>query len=114
MWRRVALVRTDISEERIASISRVLLVTANVVPSLPILSSLLMKATRSSEMSVPTWATRRHIPEDGFLHSHWGENLKSYTNSFASVFSQLLQYSNAACSPVARLTRVLILARHLS
>jgi hypothetical protein len=38
-----------------------------------------MEATRSPETSVQsTRSTRRHIPEDGFLHSHRRENLKSY------------------------------------
>jgi hypothetical protein len=33
---------------------------------------------RSSETSVYNKVTRSHIPEDGILHSHRGENLKSY------------------------------------
>jgi hypothetical protein len=85
MYRRVALVITDVSEELIASIIRVtrigelgttqqylcivlqLLVTANVVPSSPILVTLMMKAIRSSETSVLTTPTWRNIPEDGIL-----------------------------------------------
>jgi hypothetical protein len=113
----VSLVRTDVSEGRIASIIRVtkicelgtfavtnnrstmrrntnyylkylvysifhsvlrLLVIANVVPSSPILVALMMKAIRSSETSVLTRATQRHIQEDGILHSHRCDDLKSY------------------------------------
>jgi hypothetical protein len=102
--RRAALVTTDVSEERSAYIIRVttigelgtvlavtstshvvflrsvfrLLVTANVVPSSPILVTLMMEALRSSETSVLTRTTGRNITSDGILHSHSREKLKSY------------------------------------
>jgi hypothetical protein len=99
MLRRVALVITDVSAERSACNIRAtrkgelgttlaltsnrrtlhwLLVTANVVPSSQILVTLMMEALRSSKSSVLRTATWRHIPEDGILHSHCRETLKSY------------------------------------
>jgi hypothetical protein len=54
-----------------------LLVTANDVPSSLILFTMMMDAMRISETSVPTRATPCNIPEDGILHSHRREDLKS-------------------------------------
>jgi hypothetical protein len=39
----------------------------------------------SSETSVHTRSTRRHIPEDGILHSHRSENLKSYNSGIVII-----------------------------
>jgi hypothetical protein len=76
MWRRVDLVWTDVSKESIASILRV--PPAHAGSFFADFSTLKMEAISSSETSVHTRSTRRHIPEDGIPHSRRCENLRSY------------------------------------
>jgi hypothetical protein len=64
-----------------------LLVTANVVPSSPNLVTLLMEVLHL----VLTRATRHIIPDDGILHSHHRENLKSYTVSLVIIWKCIRQ-----------------------
>jgi hypothetical protein len=77
MLRRVALVRTDVSEELGASFIRV---------------TRIGDAISSSETSVLKRAKRPNIPEDTILHSHRRENLKSsiYYNESMFIEDNLL------------------------
>jgi hypothetical protein len=58
-----------------------LLVTLNVVPSLPILVTLMMEAIHSSEISVLTTATLYNIPDHGILQDYfiYGDSLMTST-----------------------------------
>jgi hypothetical protein len=100
MLRRVALIRTDVSEEPGTSFIRVTRIgilgttEACVVPSSSILVTLMKEAPGSSETSVLTRTTRRNIPEDTILHSHRRENLKS--NMVLCPVGQIL----ALCPPI--------------
>jgi hypothetical protein len=77
----VAVLRTDVSEEYVASITRVErsgeLGTTLAVQLASV--TLIMEAIHSSVTSFLARATWRNIPENGILHSHRRENLKFYT-----------------------------------
>jgi hypothetical protein len=77
MLRRVALVRTDISEELSASFIRVTRIVE--------LGTLAVTSNRR---------TRINIPEDAILHSHRRENLKSY---MWRIRLQAISYGSVLC-----------------
>jgi hypothetical protein len=75
MLRRVAFVKTEVSEELSASIIR-LTTIGELGTKLSLYTN--RRTLRRNTMSLLTRATRRNIQEDGILHSHRRENLKSY------------------------------------
>jgi hypothetical protein len=74
MLRRVALVITDVTEERFALILRVARI-GDLGTTLAVTSN---RSTVRRNTSVLTRATRGNILEGGVLHIHRRENLKSY------------------------------------
>jgi hypothetical protein len=86
MLRRVALVRTDVSEVLCADLVflrsvRPLLVTASVVPSSPI------PVTLMTETSVLSRATRRNSTEDTILHRLYSSAVYSFSVATSDVCS---------------------------
>jgi hypothetical protein len=73
MLRRLALVRTDFSEELSASFIR--------VTRLGELRTTLTLTSNRRTLRRNTRGTRNNIPEDAVLHSHRCENLSSYKDT---------------------------------
>jgi hypothetical protein len=129
MLGRVALVRTDILEEHIASVIRAtrigelgttLAFLRSVLPLLdianvsvaPILVTVMMEAIRSSERSVLTRAIRRNIPEDGIIHIHCPESHKfTWVKSlmFLTANEQIKPYLRLSCFCVHHLHRLAVI-----
>jgi hypothetical protein len=95
MLRLVALVTTDVSEERMSYIIRVLrlLVKANVFPSSPISVILMTEAVSSSETSVHTRFTLCNIPLEGTL-DEWCLRLNCRATATGRLFLQFIMTSN--------------------
>jgi hypothetical protein len=69
-----------------------LLATANVVPSSLNLFTLIMETIRSSATLALTRLTRRHILQEGILHSQRREKLNSFLD--CEIICHLSPYAN--------------------
>jgi hypothetical protein len=76
---------------------------------------MMMEALSSSETSVLTRATQRNIREDGILHSHLRENLKSYvmnnyllTTAISPLFLSVVVYDLGASLKLLYICAVLL------
>jgi hypothetical protein len=104
MLRRVALVRTAVPEQLSASFIKMTgidelgttLVTASVVPSSPILVTLMKEALSSSKTSIFTRATRRNIQEDTILNTIRNKQFKHRGIAYISLGSIRAAYPISA------------------
>jgi hypothetical protein len=78
LLRRMALVRTDVSEEPGASFIRVTKISELGTIQAATSNRRTLRRNTNTTWSGLTRATRRNNPEDAILHSRRRENLKSY------------------------------------
>jgi hypothetical protein len=91
MWRRVDLVWIDVSEERIEK-------SAREEPA--------WAGGCSSEALIHRRSTRRHIPEDGILHSHRRENLKSHLSWVLKKEELILNFKTMSSLNVLKILQI--------
>jgi hypothetical protein len=91
-----SIIRVTRIGELVQSVSsqRASVASYGYVPSSPILVTLTMEATSSLKRRFLTKATQCNIPEDGILHSHRRENLKSFILNYFSQNNDLSALSN--------------------
>jgi hypothetical protein len=66
----------------------------------------MMDTILSSDTSVLTTVTRRNIPENGILHSHLRENLKSYIPAILSTGNEILDSGGYRSEKIPKLFRI--------